>query len=300
MGMDWKLEILDSLLTKDISYSLEQKRRKIPKKLYRYRSALIEENKNWRVSEILDGNIYLAHPRELNDPLESRFLLSEDEKSIERLIEKIKTNEEYNGKLANIDFSVFSEIEKKIMVDVIKFFLEQQNFAYSKKCRDIIKFACFTTKPLNLPMWNHYADGHKGYCLEYDTEKMSILLQNKLFPVCYVEKLPNLIDVLLSGNAQKFLFFDLIALQKLKDWSYEDEWRLISNIGDFYFSEKDVPDEFYDRGKLISFIKPSKIIMGMDIENSCKHEIERMGEIANIPVVQAKRTEYGVVISEEI
>ena len=113
MGMDWKLEILDSLLTKDISYSLEQKRRKIPKKLYRYRSALIEENKNWRVSEILDGNIYLAHPRELNDPLESRFLLSEDEKSIERLIEKIKTNEEYNGKLANIDFSVFSEIEAK-------------------------------------------------------------------------------------------------------------------------------------------------------------------------------------------
>ncbi len=29
--------------------------------------------------------------------------------------------------------------------------------------------ACFTTKKLDMLMWSHYADGHRGFCLEFDT-----------------------------------------------------------------------------------------------------------------------------------
>ena len=29
--------------------------------------------------------------------------------------------------------------------------------------------ACFTTELNNILMWSHYADGHKGFCLEFDT-----------------------------------------------------------------------------------------------------------------------------------
>lgn len=296
MEVAWKNEIFESLLNKDISCALEQKRNYIPKKLYRYRSVLTEENKYGRVSEILDGNIYLAHPKELNDPLESRFLLSNDEKSIERLNEKLKKNEEYRKKLGNVDSTVFSSDMLKSLSEVIQDFIEYKNLHYNELFRSTTKMACFTTKPLNLPMWNHYASCHKGFCLEYDTDKMTTFLKNKLYPVLYVEKLPNLIDVLLSEKARNFILFDLIASQKLQDWSYEDEWRLLFNVGDFYFSENEVPEEFYNKGKLISFIKPSKIILGMNIEERSKKDLEEMANIANIPILQVKYTEYGLTI----
>ena len=298
MGMEvaWKNEIFESLLNKDISCALEQKRNYIPKKLYRYRSVLTEENKYGRVSEILDGNIYLAHLKELNDPLESRFLLSNDEKSIERLNEKLKKNEEYRKKLGNVDLTVFSLDMLKSLSEVIQDFIEYKNLHYNELFRSTTKMACFTTKPLNLPMWNHYASCHKGFCLEYDTDKMTTFLKNKLYPVLYVEKLPNLIDVLLSEKARNFILFDLIASQKLQDWSYEDEWRLLFNVGDFYFSENEVLEEFYNKGKLISFIKPSKIILGMNIEERSKKDLEEMANIANIPISQVKYTEYGLTI----
>lgn len=289
MEVAWKNEIFESLLNKDISCALEQKRNYIPKKLYRYRSVLTEENKYGRVSEILDGNIYLAHPKELNDPLESRFLLSNDEKSIERL-------KEYRKKLGNVDSTVFSSDMLKSLSEVIQDFIEYKNLHYNELFRSTTKMACFTTKPLNLPMWNHYASCHKGFCLEYDTDKMTTFLKNKLYPVLYVEKLPNLIDVLLSEKARNFILFDLIASQKLQDWSYEDEWRLLFNVGDFYFSENEVPEEFYNKGKLISFIKPSKIILGMNIEERSKKDLEEMANIANIPISQVKYTEYGLTI----
>jgi hypothetical protein len=48
---------------------------------------------------------------------------------------------------------------------------------------------CFTTDNRNPLMWSHYADGHKGFCLEFDTQKCK-LLSEKLFPVTYSDEYP--------------------------------------------------------------------------------------------------------------
>ena len=53
----------------------------------------------------------------------------------------------------------------------------------------------------------------------------------------------------------------------------------------------------YDNGKTIQFIRPSKIIMGIQISDSHKAEIERIAAIVNVPVIQAKQTEYGLDIT---
>ena len=62
------------------------------------------------------------------------------------------------------------------------------------------------------------------------------------------------------------------------------------------FCQNEVPEEFYNKGKLISFIKPSKIILGMNIEERSKKDLEEMANIANIPISQVKYTEYGLTI----
>ena len=93
--------------------------------------------------------------------------------------------------------------------------------------------------------------------------------------------------------------FEYMTMHKLKDWSYEDEWRLIYDVGSWHYSFDDVPDDFYENGKTIQFIRPSKIIMGVQISDSHKKEIERIASIAGVPVIQAKQTEYGLDITGE-
>ena len=85
-------------------------------------------------------------------------------------------------------------------------------------------------------------------------------------------------------------------MHKLKDWEYEKEWRLLHDAGSWYYSPDDVPKEFYTSGKSIQFIRPSKIILGVRISEAHRAQIEKMASIANVPVVQAQQTEYGLNI----
>ena len=77
---------------------------------------------------------------------------------------------------------------------------------------------CFTTENSNHLMWSHYADGHKGFCLEFDTRKCK-LLSEKLFPVTYSDEFPIIkeFDEIIPNG----------VLRKTKKWEYEKEWRLI-------------------------------------------------------------------------
>lgn len=63
------------------------------------------------------------------------------------------------------------------------------------------------------------------------------------------------------------------------------------------YSADDVPDVFFAGGKSIRFTRPSRIIMGLQISDSHRTEIEKMATLAGIPLVQARQTEYGLDIS---
>jgi hypothetical protein len=58
--------------------------------------------------------------------------------------------------------------------------------------------ACFSERNDNLLMWSHYGGQYKGLCLEFRTEHEPF---NKLFPVKYVERMPQIrIDSILIDN----------------------------------------------------------------------------------------------------
>jgi hypothetical protein len=69
-------------------------------------------------------------------------------------------------------------------------------------------------------MWSHYAENHTGICLEFccDNEVFSSAMK-----VLYSETYP-LLD--LADNDTQTVLLPLLA--KAKDWSYEDEYRLIA------------------------------------------------------------------------
>src|ERR1700690_3587064 len=77
-------------------------------------------------------------------------------------------------------------------------------------------------------MWSHYADGHRGLCLEFDTIYLPFNDPQKLKKVIYSNDRPVL-------NPVEFLIKDRIEITPLitksKKWKYEKEWRLITRNG---------------------------------------------------------------------
>lgn len=87
--------------------------------------------------------------------------------------------------------------------------------------------ACFSEKVGDLLMWSHYAQGHTGFCLEFDT---SFDVFRKTRQVIYQEELPQMnILQLLRANAMDVL--SAMITTKYKCWAYEKEWRAYISEG---------------------------------------------------------------------
>ena len=321
-GEDWKAEFLELYMSGDagdFDKALSLKRLHIPKRLYRYRTLSDDSIAKYRFGEIVRGELYMSHPSELNDPFEVTSNLAafnpsaymRDKEDFTKLFKDKMSDEDY----ANVFDSDFwydnlltyvaeksvpqdkVDSTKEALSRVIMGEFEKINSNVSDMTRKMVRLACFTTTPNNLPMWNHYTNGHTGVCLEYNTEDIKNIYQiNKLFPVYYVDKMPDMTDRLLQKMRAEFGFMDYLAIHKLKDWRYENEWRLIYDAGSWYFGPEDIPQDFWTHGKSIPFIRPARIIMGMKISEEHEIKIREYAELAGIPAVKAIQTEYGLKI----
>ena len=97
----------------------------------------------------------------------------------------------------------------------------------------MIRFACFSTSATNLPMWYHYTNKRTGICLEYSTDDITDTYQrNSLFPVKYIDQLPDMTYMLAHRENPILAMPVFMTIHKLKDWSYENEWRILIKATD--------------------------------------------------------------------
>ena len=84
---------------------------------------------------------------------------------------------------------------------------------------------CFTDSPFNMLMWSHYADSHKGICLEFNTDKNDAVpnIFEKLYRVEYTKNYPKINFV----TEEKSEFYRKVYATKYHDWRYEHEYRAI-------------------------------------------------------------------------
>lgn len=319
---EWKTEFLELYMSGDVEkfgQALELKRLHIPKRLYRYRTLSDDNITKYRFSEIVRGELYMSHPSELNDPFEASSILAgskpsvymRDKEDFTGLFKDKMSDEDYESVFGSGDWyenlltyvaekSVPQEKVEETKVALSRTIMrefEEINFSVSDMAKKMVRLACFTTTPDNLPMWHHYTNGHTGICLEYNTEDITNIYQiNKLFPVYYADKMPDMTNRLLQKRQPEFGFMEYLTIHKLKDWRYENEWRLIYDAGSWYFGPEDIPQDFWKQGKNIPFIRPARIIMGMKISEKHEKKIREYAELAGIPVIKASKTEYGLKI----
>jgi hypothetical protein len=90
---------------------------------------------------------------------------------------------------------------------------------------DRLGLFCLSATPINPLLWAHYAHGHRGVCIEVNSNAGLFLAAQQ---VNYTDQPPVINRVLDSGSE----IIAKSALTKGIDWAYEREWRVIARWKD--------------------------------------------------------------------
>lgn len=171
--------------------------------------------------------------------------------------------------------------------DIVNCILEAINEEYyeNKNTLDRFKISCFSESPYLMLMWSHYANKHKGFCIEYEIPEFSDesekLLRN-IYPVIYTDTRNDLSSAFLNWESSGSPGIDGLCemykyglLSKSLDWKHQKEWRLIS-VDDII----DVDD--HDN---CQFFKIKKVYLGHDMSPEDRKEIIQICKEKNIPYI---------------
>lgn len=117
-------------------------------------------------------------------------------------------------------------------------------------------------------MWGHYADSHRGFCIEYERSAPN-KLGKEAEPVIYQNEMPSLsaIDLKNGYEGVKALW-----LTKSIHWSYEKEWRVSTHEGNKAY-------QFPCKIKSITF--------GMNMNKEDRYTIRRILEMKDVLFYEA-------------
>lgn len=110
-----------------------------------------------------------------------------------------------------------------------------------------LSVTCFNNNPLNMLMWSHYAQCHRGFLVEFRIPHPTLEWVYSAFliqSVTYQNEFPNYlfsainpINILDPKNkSQMYEFIKNQYLVKARDWQYENEFRVLAhdyNVNDF-------------------------------------------------------------------
>lgn len=127
-----------------------------------------------------------------------------------------------------------------------------------EKQRTTTGISCLSEEFDSLLMWAHYANNHRGMCVEYELLEINKQLGFSPVPIIYSDNrvsVHTLDPNALEKDIQRIFIESLTS--KSPEWSYEKEWRIIRDdgaCGDKWDAEK--------KGALLEMIRPSSIILG--------------------------------------
>ncbi len=202
-----------------------------PETLFKYRTL----NKHC-ISDILSGCFYSSKAKLFNDPFDPYIHIKNSKKLKLELIEIVNRNYEKNSEIIKAKNETIMKITEKQVTQLFK----NSVFIYCLSNVDITR---------NI-MWAHYADNHKGICIEY---KMKDYLPTVKYPrvktqenyfekVKYIDK--NIDATKIITNFYEFINskvkdeiarvnYESLYLLKALMWKYEKEYRFI-----YYHNDK--------------------------------------------------------------
>lgn len=196
-----------------------------PRKLYKYTKWDNNDKLNGSRHKLLTvPQLYFASLKSFNDPFDCQLPRGWDSKTNEEILS-------YLEKRHSDDREGLLKIERHLETDR-NGYLNSLNEADIKMTDSQTGVFCLSSNPTNSLLWAHYATGHRGYCIGYDTNKTVEFMRsycdarNLTFGLINVEyrvELPEL-DPFLEDDEE--WFFQRYRY-KANEWSYEKEYRII-------------------------------------------------------------------------
>ncbi len=221
---------------------------------------------------ILKNKLYFSSPSKFNDPFDCKTLLSLKNSSYDdwfdflKPLYKSKCTNHSDDEMIQYFNGLFKSgtLESKEVEKVLEEFINED-----KEKIENLGILCLSEVRLDILMWSHYTDGHKGLCLEFGQEGIDKFRTEKNMDfekIIYRGKYPTLIDYNKARNnkaqGKKNEFAKLCICSKSKHWKYEQEWRLISKSCNKYI---EYPEEML-----------TGIIFGYYMSDNDKMQIKEM------------------------
>ena len=193
---------------------------RIPKHVYKYKS-LAGKSKDHVRDLVVNQRLYFPAPSDLNDPFECRPNLTtsatadQQRRYIDGLVKRM--NPEASR-------PVRRRIAQEVRSDPAKF--RATMMASTQATLSAMGVFSLSSNPLDLLMWPHYADNHRGVCVRFDLEALMDAGEMP-FPVEYADERPHC-DMILEPTVD---WLNKAVLTKGRPWEYEREWRIVRNCG---------------------------------------------------------------------
>lgn len=327
---------------------LNEKNEYMPKSLFRFYSPTSSN-----ISDIQNRRIWLSHPKSFNDPFDCNIGYDSEKFEKKCLLDYIKTVGcvEEKSKANGFTNEELNRIERSQLGDFFYWTTKYENYSTAKwdtlqkkdkefkqlvdkelrsKLKGVdekveglkrtnIRISCFSEfkdhEEFNnqILMWSHYAEDHKGFCVEYDlsflrdetifdldyfqfydntdaylNERLLATIKASLFPIEYTSQRVNIpltklqklrVDnkgQIVKCNGIEELIYKTFIVKSSK-WSYEKEWRLIidENISNYYNNK-------------IPFPYTKKIYLGCKASNELIETMMEIGKSLGVDVYLQK------------
>jgi len=134
-----------------------------PPVLYKYYSF-----NEWTEAIFLRNEVYFNSPDCFNDPFDSKISTTyegTEEQRISRLVEIWRKGPLREKPVEDLRSQAVEKVKRGEDISLLLKTLEHS----SERMRKQMGIFCMAQKRDNILMWSHYADNHKGFCLEFRT-----------------------------------------------------------------------------------------------------------------------------------
>lgn len=160
----------------------------------------------YSINTIVNSYIYLSSPLDFNDPFDCYFNLVCEGKDNELLKFFCERDIKYPEILLKEYKTLRPKAKENFLKDIIRSSI------------DTLGIYCFSEVNDNIQMFSHYADSHKGICLQFKKQD----LFEKAESINYLhDNLTRTVNIIIDYEPKDFL------LGKSCFWEYEKEWRLL-------------------------------------------------------------------------
>ncbi len=242
----------------DLAFKLLEKN--MPSKVYKYRKVT-----NYSLQNFMDDTIWMSNPKDFNDPFDS--VTTEPEYKVNVVVDRLKENVKNDEAIKKIEGVFTSELIEELESMFDRGLVHRLQFSFL--------VACLSETNESVLMWSHYADDHKGFCVEYSGNEIykNEIVNKRFFPVKYVTKEEYSIPVSAMALEYSGLYS---VLCKTEDWAYEKEWRICFGI-----EELGVPHN-------LQLPKATGVYIGVKMPDDDRKRVIDIAHRKNIPIYLEK------------